>query len=105
HFPKNKNFWGKPQSYIKAVDDISLTLKRGHTLGIVGVSGSGKSTLGFALLRLLNGQGKIAFDGTDISTFTRHQMLPYRRRMQVVFQDPFSSLSPRMSVAEIIGEG
>ena len=105
HFPKNKNFWGKPTAFVKAVDDVSLTLKRGHTLGVVGESGSGKSTLGFALLRLLNGQGKIAFDGTDISTFGRKQMLPFRKRMQVVFQDPFSSLSPRMSVAEIIGEG
>ncbi len=105
YFPKDKNFWGKPRDYVKAVDDVSFTLKRGHTLGVVGESGSGKSTLGFSLLRLVNGQGRIAFDGTDISTFNRHQMLPYRQRMQVVFQDPFSSLSPRMSVADIIGEG
>jgi microcin C transport system ATP-binding protein len=105
YFPKNKNFWGKPQSYVKAVDDVSFTLQRGHTLGVVGESGSGKSTLGFALLRLLNGQGKITFDGTDISSFGRKDMLPFRQRMQVVFQDPFSSLSPRMSVADIIGEG
>ncbi len=104
-FPKNKTFWGRPRDVVKAVDDVSFTLKRGHTLGVVGESGSGKSTLGFALLRLLNGQGRVVFDGTDISAFNRQQMLPYRRRMQVVFQDPFSSLSPRMSVADIIAEG
>lgn len=105
HFPKNKNFWGKPRDFVKAVDGVSFDLKRGHTLGVVGESGSGKSTLGFALLRLLNGQGRIVFDGADISGFNRQQMLPLRQRMQIVFQDPFSSLSPRMSVADIIGEG
>ncbi len=105
HFPRKKNFFGKVTDVVKAVDGIDVTIRAGHTVGVVGESGSGKSTLGFALLRLLNGQGKIEFGGTDISTFGRKQMTPLRKDMQVVFQDPFGSLSPRMSIAEIIGEG
>jgi microcin C transport system ATP-binding protein len=105
HFPRKKNFFGKVTQVVKAVDGVDVTVKAGHTLGIVGESGSGKSTLGFALLRLVNGQGAIRFNGTDISTYTRKQMTPLREDMQIVFQDPFGSLSPRMSVAEIIGEG
>ena len=105
HFPKAKSFWGKTTDWVKAVDGIDLELKAGHTLGIVGESGSGKSTLGFALLRLLNGTGTIDFNGQDISSFGKKDMLPYRADMQVVFQDPFSALSPRMSIADIVGEG
>ena len=105
HFPRKKNFFGKITQVVKAVDGVDVTVKAGHTLGIVGESGSGKSTLGFALLRLVNGQGAIRFNGTDISSYTRKQMTPLREDMQIVFQDPFGSLSPRMSVAEIIGEG
>ena len=105
HFPKAKSFWGKTTDWVKAVDGIDLELKAGHTLGIVGESGSGKSTLGFALLRLLNGTGQIDFNGQDISSFGKKDMLPYRADMQVVFQDPFSALSPRMSIADIVGEG
>ncbi len=105
HFPRKKNFFGKVTQVVKAVDGVDVTVKAGHTLGIVGESGSGKSTLGFALLRLVNGQGAIRFNGTDISSYTRKQMTPLREDMQIVFQDPFGSLSPRMSVAEIIGEG
>ncbi|HPD82670.1 MAG: ABC transporter ATP-binding protein [Alphaproteobacteria bacterium] len=105
HFPSKKSFWGKTTDWVKAVDGINVEIKAGHTVGVVGESGSGKSTLGFALLRLLNGQGKIKFEGRDISTFNRKNMTPLRADMQVVFQDPFSALSPRMSIADIIGEG
>ncbi|HPF79104.1 MAG TPA: ABC transporter ATP-binding protein [Alphaproteobacteria bacterium] len=105
HFPTKKSFFGKVTDWVKAVDGIDVEIKAGHTVGVVGESGSGKSTLGFALLRLLNGQGNILFEGTDISSYGRKEMTPLRADMQVVFQDPFSALSPRMSVADIIGEG
>jgi len=105
HFPRRKSFFGKILDTVKAVDGVDVTIRAGHTLGVVGESGSGKSTLGFALLRLVNGKGAIHFNGTDISTHTRKEMTPLRKDMQIVFQDPFGSLSPRMSIAEIIGEG
>lgn len=105
HFPKKKNFWGKTTDWVKAVDGINVEIKAGHTVGVVGESGSGKSTLGFALLRLLNGQGAIQYKDKDMSTYTRKDMTPLRSDLQVVFQDPFSALSPRMSIADIIGEG
>lgn len=105
HFPAKKSFFGKVNQWIKAVDGIDIAIKAGHTVGVVGESGSGKSTLGYALLRLTHSQGKIIFEGKDISKFKRKQMTPLREDMQIVFQDPFSALSPRMSVADIIGEG
>ncbi len=105
HFPRKKNFFGKITEVVKAVDGLDVTIKAGHTVGVVGESGSGKSTLGFAILRLLNGKGAIKFNGADISAYNRKQMTPLRSDMQIVFQDPFGSLSPRMSVSEIIGEG
>ncbi len=105
HFPLKKSFWGKTTKWVKAVDGLNIEVKQGHTLGIVGESGSGKSTLGYALIRLLNGQGEISFEGKNISTFNRKEMTPLRADMQIVFQDPFSALSPRMSIADIIGEG
>ncbi|MFY1663170.1 ABC transporter ATP-binding protein [Pseudomonas sp. Pseu.R1] len=91
--------------YLKAVDDISLSIERGKTLGIVGESGSGKSTLGQAILRLLESRGSIRFKGYALDHLTQKQMRPWRKQMQVVFQDPYGSLSPRMSVAQIISEG
>jgi len=90
---------------IKAVDDVDLTIQRGETLGLVGESGCGKSTLGRALLRLYEPTaGKIVFDGTDISHLSDSDLRPLRRRMQMVFQDPFASLNPRHSVGRIVGE-
>ena len=105
HFPKSKNFFGKVTSHVKAVNDVSLTLAQGETLGIVGESGSGKSTLGFSVLRLLNPTGKIIFMGNDIAPLSEKDIKPIRGDMQIVFQDPFASLSPRMTVADIIAEG
>ena len=105
HFPDKKNFFGKATSFVKAVDMVDITIRKGETLGVVGESGSGKSTLGYAALRLLDGQGRLLFDGKDISAFKKKDMRPLRARMQIVFQDPFSSLSPRMSIAQIIEEG
>lgn len=105
YFPKDKGFFGKPKSWVRAVDDLSLTLAPGRTLGIVGESGSGKTTLGLALLRLIQSNGEIHFSGRDIAALNRRNMRPLRADMQIVFQDPFGALSPRMSVAQIIGEG
>lgn len=104
-FPLPKPLFSRQRHYVKAVDGVSFELKKGRTLGIVGESGSGKSTLGQAILRLVQAQGGIRFQGQAIETFNVRQMRPLRRHMQVVFQDPFGSLSPRMSVAQIIREG
>jgi microcin C transport system ATP-binding protein len=97
-------FWQKPTLF-KAVNDVSLTLKRGETLGIVGESGSGKSTLVYSLLRLLPSTGKIVFCGQAIESLTMKQMRPLRKQLQIIFQDPFSSLNPRLSISQIIAEG
>jgi microcin C transport system ATP-binding protein len=93
------------KTWLRAVDGISLNIQRGKTLGIVGESGSGKSTLGQAILRLLDSEGGIRFQGQALDGLTQKQLRPWRKKMQVVFQDPFGSLSPRMSVAQIISEG
>ncbi|WP_313599882.1 ABC transporter ATP-binding protein [Pseudomonas sp.] len=93
------------KTYLRAVDGISLSVQRGKTLGIVGESGSGKSTLGQAILRLLDSHGGICFQGHALEALSHQQMRPWRKQMQVVFQDPYGSLSPRMSVQQIISEG
>ena len=93
------------KTWLHAVDGISLSIQRGKTLGIVGESGSGKSTLGQAILRLLDSAGSIRFQGEALDGLNQKQLRPWRKQMQVVFQDPFGSLSPRMSVAQIISEG
>ncbi len=104
-FPIKAGVFRRTVGHIKAVDGISISVREGETLGIVGESGSGKTTLGMALLRLQSSEGTIAFRAQDISGLGRRAMRPLRREMQVVFQDPFSSLSPRMSVGQIIEEG
>lgn len=105
HFPVYKGFFNKKVDTIKAVDNISLELHTGETLGIVGESGSGKTTLGMSLLRLIDSTGKIIFKDNEISKFRERDMRPLRRHFQIVFQDPFSSLSPRMTIEQIVGEG
>ncbi len=105
HFPVLKGFFKRQVDSVKAVDDISLELHAGETLGIVGESGSGKTTLGMSLLRLVDSTGNIYFKNEKISQYREKAMRPLRRHFQVVFQDPFSSLSPRMTVEQIVGEG
>ncbi|MFA0087486.1 ABC transporter ATP-binding protein [Vibrio sp. 10N.261.51.F12] len=104
-FPIKGGIFKKVVDHVKAVTKMQFQLKRGHSIGLVGESGSGKSTTGMAILKLVQSEGLIEFDGHDIQTLDRKGMLPYRSRMQVVFQDPFSALNPRMSVAQVIGEG
>jgi len=104
-FPVKRGLLRRTVDHIKAVDGIDLTVQRGATLGVVGESGSGKTTLGFAILRLISSQGRIVFMGNAIDQRSWAKMRPLRARMQVVFQDPYGSLSPRMSVAEIVAEG
>ena len=105
HFPIKTGFLKRVTGYIKAVDDISVSLAQGATLGVVGESGSGKTTLGFALLRLIKSEGRIVFLGQEIDTLKTAAIRPLRAQMQLVFQDPYSSLNPRMRVRDIIAEG
>ena len=104
-FPIRRGLLRRVGGYVKAVDGVSLAVRTGTTLGVVGESGSGKTTLGLALLRLTEAEGHIRFASTDIVMLTQRQLRPLRRQMQVVFQDPYSSLSPRLSVAQIVEEG
>lgn len=104
-FPLKKNLWGRVLETVQAVDNVSFTLRQKQTLGVVGESGSGKTTLALALLKLIKSTGQISFDGQDLQTISAPAMRALRSQMQVVFQDPFGSLSPRMSIAQIIGEG
>ena len=104
-FTTKKSLFGRVLSEFTAVKGISFDVSPGETLGVVGESGSGKSTLAFAVLRLVNSRGDIVFDGAEISALSQRALRPLRHKIQVVFQDPFASLSPRMTVAEIITEG
>ncbi|MBK5199448.1 MAG: ABC transporter ATP-binding protein [Methyloceanibacter sp.] len=104
-FPIKRGFLRHTVGYIKAVDGIDLTVKEGQTLGVVGESGSGKTTLGLALLRLVSSVGPIVYLGNRIDGYDSKRMRPLRRHMQIVFQDPYGSLSPRLSVGQIIEEG
>jgi len=106
YFPIKRGVLRRTVGYVRAVDGVNLEIKQGHTIGLVGESGSGKTTLGLALLQLEKSTGSIRFDGSrDLQKLGPREMRPLRREMQIVFQDPFSSLSPRMSVGEIVGEG
>ncbi|MBA2126651.1 microcin ABC transporter ATP-binding protein [Hyphomicrobium methylovorum] len=104
-FPIKKGWLQKTVDHVKAVDGLSLKLRAGETLGVVGESGSGKTTLGLAILRLLSSEGPIAYVGKRIDGLTNKQMRPLRKEMQIVFQDPYGSLSPRLTVGQIIEEG
>ncbi len=104
-FPIKRGFFRRTIGHVKAVDGISLSVREGQTVGVVGESGSGKTTLGLALLRLIRSEGPIAYLGQRIDGLSVKEMRPLRRDLQIVFQDPYGSLSPRMSVAEIVEEG
>jgi microcin C transport system ATP-binding protein len=104
-FPVKKGVLRRTVDYIKAVDGVSLTISRGRTLGVVGESGSGKTTLALALLRLVHSEGKIEFQGKSIDSLSSRQLKDIRPRMQMVFQDPYGSLSPRLTITEIVAEG
>ncbi len=106
YFPIETNFFGKPTRYLKAVDNVSFKVKKGTTIGIIGESGCGKTTLGRTILKLYNiDGGSVIFDGHDITHIKKKEMNKYRTDMQLVFQDPYSSLPPRMTVGSIIAEG
>ncbi|WP_407653208.1 ABC transporter ATP-binding protein [Azospirillum isscasi] len=104
-FPIKKGLLRRTVDHVRAVDGVSVNVRRGHTVGVVGESGSGKTTLGLALLRLHASEGAIRFDGKDIQGWQAKKLRGLRREMQVVFQDPYGSLSPRLSVGQIVGEG
>ncbi len=104
-FPIKQGLFRRVTGHVKAVDGVSLTVREGETVGVVGESGSGKTTLGLALLRLIRSEGPIVFLGQRIDGLKRKAVKPLRRSMQIVFQDPYGSLSPRLSVAEIVAEG
>ncbi|MBZ9845006.1 ABC transporter ATP-binding protein [Mesorhizobium sp. CA5] len=104
-FPIKKGFFRTTVDHVKAVDGIDVTVRAGQTLGVVGESGSGKTTLGLALARMISSTGTINFNGRDINQLSFGAMRPLRRELQIVFQDPFGSLSPRLSISEIIEEG
>ncbi|MDR1866733.1 MAG: dipeptide ABC transporter ATP-binding protein [Treponema sp.] len=105
HFPIKKGFFRKTVGFIKAVDGVTLNLRRGQTVGVVGESGSGKTTLGRALLRLEQSTGSITINGSNIQNLHQEALRSMRKKMQIIFQDPYGSLNPRMNIEHIVGEG
>ncbi|MBW2109099.1 MAG: ABC transporter ATP-binding protein [Deltaproteobacteria bacterium] len=106
YFPVHRGFLQRVAGWVKAVDEVSFEIPRGNTLGLVGESGCGKTTVGRTILKLVEPDaGRIVYNGTDISNFTPQQMRPLRRQLQIVFQDPFGSLNPRMTIGASIQEG
>lgn len=104
-FPIKSGFLQRTTDHVRAVNSVNLTVNKGETLGIVGESGSGKTTLGLAIIKLIRSEGSISFDGQELQGLDQKSVKPLRSRIQIVFQDPFGSLSPRMSISEIIAEG
>ena len=105
YFPARKSVFGTALEWVHAVDDVSFSLAKGKTLGLVGESGCGKSTTGRTILRLINAdEGRVVFEGNDILKLDQNEMRPLRKDMQLIFQDPFASLNPRLTVSEIIEE-
>lgn len=106
YFEMGNSFFKKNKSYLTAVDGVSFVIRKGETFGLVGESGCGKSTLGRSIIRLYNPtDGQVIFDGKDITHLPEKELMPYRKRIQMIFQDPYASLNSRMTVSEIIGEG
>ncbi len=105
YFENRKGLLGKKVEYVKAVDGVSFTIRQGETVGLVGESGCGKSTTGYSIMRLYRPtSGNIIYDGVDIAEMSAKEVWPYRKKMQMIFQDPYASLNPRMTVSDIIGE-
>jgi oligopeptide transport system ATP-binding protein len=105
YFPVHRGLFKGGTQYVKAVDSVEFGVERGETLGLVGESGCGKTTVGRTIVRLYDPtEGQVLYEGADISRMTQRELLPYRKKMQMIFQDPFSSLDPRMTVGDIVGE-
>lgn len=105
HFVRNEGIFRRKKTYVKAVDNVSFHIEKGETLGLVGESGCGKSTTGRTLIRLYDVTGgEVIYDGNDISKLTNKELRPYRKKMQMIFQDPYASLNSRMTVSDLIGE-